>query len=694
MEALFSSRVASTAGSSSGLDPVGPSLLATGLLPANIDREGTAHRADLSGLGATDGELTPHLAASWDRPGTDEMKLVLTRVSVPEGGHRPCVGSVCVDPAEHVDSLLAGFEETYRLLWSERDALVAEGGPVASFKRDEIRAVLRSTQVYATLIEASLHPDLARESGARDGLFQGLEHALERHPVLAPVVQAERADLETGDIPVFTTRPGSRALWTSEGRRLDAILEMPGLELATRRLAGFDATDLSRQSWLIRASLAARAANRARRVSAPPPEVRPQRGRTGRRAATSDCLIARACAIGDRLAELAWTTGAGVNWMGLSMAPSGRWSPAPLGLSLYDGLSGVTLFLFHLGARSGEARFTVLAEAALETLRHGIGQSEPSELGMGAFTGLGGVVYTLAHVGALTGRDDLYREAIAVAELIGGLVAHDEQLDILSGSAGCILSLLSLYRCSSATPVLDTAVRCGERLVGTARRDAGWPWAARGGPALSGLSHGAAGIALALLELWSVTKRPRLRTTALRVLEYERSLFCPEARNWLDLRTLAPGERPVRRFATAWCHGAPGIALTRLEIVRHVPRPDVRRELEAALGATLAGGFGRNHSLCHGDLGNIEPILSASRTLGPSWRPGLELATRQTIDDIERRGWQCATPGGVESPELMTGLAGIGYGLLRLAAPAQVPSILVLAPPVAGHGSSAPPRAR
>ena len=33
------------------------------------------------------------------------------------------------------------------------------------------------------------------------------------------------------------------------------------------------------------------------------------------------------------------------------------------------------------------------------------------------------------------------------------------------------------------------------------------------------------------------------------------------------------------------------------------------------------------------------------------------------------------------SPGLMTGLAGMGYALLRLAEPAHVPSVLMLAPP-------------
>jgi lantibiotic modifying enzyme len=40
-----------------------------------------------------------------------------------------------------------------------------------------------------------------------------------------------------------------------------------------------------------------------------------------------------------------------------------------------------------------------------------------------------------------------------------------------------------------------------------------------------------------------------------------------------------------------------------------------------------------------------------------------------------------AVPLGVETPGLMTGLAGIGYQLLRLAAPDIIPSVLVLEPP-------------
>ena len=55
------------------------------------------------------------------------------------------------------------------------------------------------------------------------------------------------------------------------------------------------------------------------------------------------------------------------------------------------------------------------------------------------------------------------------------------------------------------------------------------------------------------------------------------------------------------------------------------------------------------------------------------------------LDSINKHGWLCGIPMGVETPGLMTGLAGIGYGLLRLAEPERVPPVLTLGPPPAGR---------
>jgi lantibiotic modifying enzyme len=105
----------------------------------------------------------------------------------------------------------------------------------------------------------------------------------------------------------------------------------------------------------------------------------------------------------------------------------------------------------------------------------------------------------------------------------------------------------------------------------------------------------------------------------------------------------------------------------------------LRSELEVAIQATVEYGVGRNHSLCHGDLGNLELLLEASRFLDTLPCPDhLQNLTGRVLDDIQQHGWKCAQPQRLEIPGLMTGLAGIGYGLLRLAAPERTPSVLTL----------------
>jgi lantibiotic modifying enzyme len=109
---------------------------------------------------------------------------------------------------------------------------------------------------------------------------------------------------------------------------------------------------------------------------------------------------------------------------------------------------------------------------------------------------------------------------------------------------------------------------------------------------------------------------------------------------------------------------------------------ETREEIRIALRKTVESDFGRNHCLCHGDLGNLDLLLHAAQPVDDSWwrQAGKRLAS-ETLVGIAERGCLCGTQTSLASPGLMIGLAGIGYGLLRLACPERVPSVLVLAPP-------------
>ncbi|MDP9370656.1 MAG: hypothetical protein M3Q03_20715, partial [Chloroflexota bacterium] len=96
---------------------------------------------------------------------------------------------------------------------------------------------------------------------------------------------------------------------------------------------------------------------------------------------------------------------------------------------------------------------------------------------------------------------------------------------------------------------------------------------------------------------------------------------------------------------------------------------------------TLTHRFAGSHCLCHGALGNLELVLQAATALGePRWRGELARWSAIVLASVAHDGARCANRLAVESPGLMTGLAGIGYGLLRLAAPTRVPSVLLLEP--------------
>jgi lantibiotic modifying enzyme len=136
---------------------------------------------------------------------------------------------------------------------------------------------------------------------------------------------------------------------------------------------------------------------------------------------------------------------------------------------------------------------------------------------------------------------------------------------------------------------------------------------------------------------------------------------------------------------TAWCHGAAGIALSRMELLHASPTPDpyLKQEITSAIQTTLRTGFGHNHSLCHGDLGNLEVLLFAIQQCGMhQYTAELESLTEQILTRGEQQGWLSGIPLGVETPGLMLGLAGIGYQLLRLARPDMCPCLLLVAPPL------------
>jgi lantibiotic modifying enzyme len=87
-----------------------------------------------------------------------------------------------------------------------------------------------------------------------------------------------------------------------------------------------------------------------------------------------------------------------------------------------------------------------------------------------------------------------------------------------------------------------------------------------------------------------------------------------------------------------------------------------------------------NYSLCHGDGGNADLLMLADDLLDwPELRQQAEGAGIRALEKFERprAPWPCGIRREGETPNLLLGLAGIGYFFLRLYDSKTIPTVLL-----------------
>ena len=395
-------------------------------------------------------------------------------------------------------------------------------------------------------------------------------------------------------------------------------------------------------------------------------------------------LLVAARRIGDTLCDEAWWHEGRCNWLGPLPNPdvedqlSTTTNCRALGCELYGGTSGIALFLAELHVAAPDAR---VRDTALSAIRQALARKDsvPSEAIFGLYSGWTGIAVVAARIGQLLHDEECLAGAANLAnDLVKQVRAkHRGEFDLLSGIAGAVLGLVILQCEFRSQQLLDSAVVLGDQLLRLAdKSERGYSWKSVNFPArqsLTGFSHGTAGVGTALLELANATGDLRYHKAAIRSFEYERYWFDTVAQNWPDFRELSGLRRAKKHqvFATAWCHGAPGIALSRLrawELFRdEVCRDEATIALETTRRMIKSALESRDTSLslCHGLCGNADVLLEAE---------GIAKASHPLLGKVARYSQaQHDTPG------LMTGRSGQGYFYLRLRN-RSIPSVLLPRP--------------
>ena len=394
------------------------------------------------------------------------------------------------------------------------------------------------------------------------------------------------------------------------------------------------------------------------------------------------------------------------NWVGSEVVPFGghfQTVKRSFGNEVYSGLAGIALFLARLNARQPDDVIGHTLDGALNNILTTFDENLP---GFGFYSGKLGIYYTLEKIGQLLNRDELITFGLQGIYQLMDVPLQDFEIDVVSGAAGVIPALLQLYQQYNDERLLQLAKKCGDFLLDKARKDTTnncvyWT-TIETQQGLTGFSHGAAGIALALLELYMATQETKYWESALGGFNYERRWFNPQQGNWPDLRNYDHNKPNEIVCGHAWCHGAPGIALSRLRAYELVNAQEYyfKQEAEIALDTTyqqikqeLANTATRNnYSLCHGLAGNAYSLLLGGLQLNkPHY---VQLAQQVGLAGIKmydqtNTAWPSGvndpsgkTVGQEETPGLMLGLAGTGMFYMSLANIEDMDNVLITGPKV------------
>ena len=597
----------------------------------------------------------------------------------------------CVLSAEdYRKEVEAGFRKLAQFLIDKKPELCGTGSPLNVFRGLPVRFIFRPTRVYSQLIHRILHPSFLREgidaSLEIDVLAQKFIHRLKRPPNWL-VLQAEHNRLLTLNTPYFCTLTDSRDLVLDGGDILHNYFQSPSFDEVLKNVESLTSEDIEEQLQFIRASF-----HSFRALPAFVDERRDSCCGTPNiedlHSVISHNLHGRFLEEVERIADTIMrtrivSTDGSSTWIGMQFLPTlNRYEFQVVDNGLYAGNSGCALFLACVARETGKGTYADACRSAMAPIRERIRQ-DPARysgvLGLGGFTGMASVAYSLLRIGELLDDKTMIADAfLALNSIDPAVVAADQQLDVMLGTAGALLVLLNGAH-NGSEKLINLATICGDHILNTLPDepcgDSIWNMYPR-----TGISHGAAGVAMALAQLGSVNGETRYLDGARRLVQYENGFWNNECGNWID----GDGERTF--YGMAWCHGSPGIVLARLNCLTVSDDPVWSINVDHALNSISKLALSPVDNLCCGTLGRCMVLHESSKIMHrPELRTAAWTLALGVLDKAkaQKGAYDLVSdmPPEVSNPTLMQGLAGVGLGFLSLAGTktdTRFPSFLTL----------------
>ncbi|MCI2877150.1 type 2 lanthipeptide synthetase LanM family protein [Staphylococcus hominis] len=630
------------------------SVLSIGILPYRkiyINKQ----PFDISGINNVNNQTTPFKMDELKNNYTDNAKISKVYKKMKPANNSPINNNEDFSFKNFKEDIVKGFKEIYMIFLNNKKYIKEY---VFDFENIKIRKLLRNTMDYSKLLKLSLHPDFLRNQIDREILFLRLEN---ENSLPKSVFKKEIEQMLQGDVPVFYSYSNDRCIYTYNKRISADFFRTSGLGIVNNKIDTLSINDLENQIHLMKSVISESFSDLNEKLDVIIKSINDNNA-LDKIEDIANLILENSMQHEYMNEELIWI---GLNMNGLDEE---NWKFSVSDLSLYDGNMGIAIFFAYLWKVTKKTKYKVASYKTIKPIMLLMENLfEENNLTIGVFEGISSPIYVLHHLGELFNDQYLINTCLDYTKQLERYISSDKIFDIIGGSAGALITVLNLYSSYKKKWLLKIAHKLTTHIMDNAietKQGIHWPRIGKTSSVYIGFSHGVTGILTALSGYYLYNSQKNIYEMIRKGLKYENTLFSDKNHNWYS--------NHLESYPLAWCHGAPGILLGRKIISENLNQPKIiQNSFSMAFDSIIYRKEFSNLSLCHGELGLLDILYQ----LNDTFKIDNELYNSKKNILLKTKKVQYKNYG------LLTGISGLGYGLLRMYFPKLIPSILSLEKP-------------
>lgn len=555
---------------------LGWNVLRTGILPFPVWRD-RKKGATISALHMVNEVYSPMKLPVVRNEKTSDMYVDYDYIKISGRNSIPTYQGRQIGAGQYIQEVCEGFTSAYRFYMDNRVQIEELIEPLWHL---DTRYLVRHTQQYAMYLSSSLHPMFMRTT--------------EEHMLMLQVIQKKKCDMHVMKKELSSLLNMDTPLLSCKADEYVERYQNSAYETHRYLIDRFGPDDMKEQLDLIRLSLNMMDMDRLQNI------YYDSKGSfDGARSGLDRIKLEQATQrILDLVVKKATVYADDICWDGLKLEGENLWSIQPVGMSFYDGISGIAVFMSFMH-RLGYLQKTDIGAILVDKVcRYVDTPAFQLETKTGLYVGIGALIHTYLLLYDIQQDEKYLICARKAAKRISEIYAHDQIYDLFAGNAGVICALVKLYEMAHNSEDLELAVAIGDWLAKEI-------FDSKFGKCriiLGGMAHGDSGFMMAYAQLLKYVNDNKYCQMIDILLEHENLSYSEQKGNWKDLRNTGN-----EVYANAWCHGAAGILLSRLGLTGLAEYKDsdlVKRDIDRAATILFGQSLRRGLCLCHGMAGN------------------------------------------------------------------------------------------